>query len=498
MFIVLRSFPSSCERFLGAAHAEPLIHSIPLPSQDPFELFSRIFKHSSPSFLLESGKGNHGVAQYSFMGSDPYLLFSGKGNTYEIRTSEGRVQHIGDPFSALARMLDFSHMPRHPGYPPFLGGAVGLLNYDLVRRFECLPQLAADDLQLPELQFLFVELLAAVDHHSQTLHLIFAPNVERLSGESRDQLYREGRDRLAELELKLSVPSQRLQEDPCEILPVSIRGEQSRSEYMDRVRECQAFIGAGDIYQANLSHRFSVDFPQNVSEMPGLEGALLYQRIRRVNPSPFSALLVLDNCTIVCNSPERLVRLQGRRAETRPIAGTRPRGATLAEDRRLIESLLSNAKERAEHLMLVDLARNDLGRVSQYGTIHVGEFMTVERYSHVAHLVSNITGFLKDGVDAWDLIRAAFPGGTITGVPKIHCMEIIEKLEPVRRGPYTGSIGYVSWTGDMDLNILIRTLLLTGGRGYIQVGAGIVADSIPAHEYEETICKAQAFFQAFQ
>ena len=266
---------------------------------------------------------------------------------------------------------------------------------------------------------------------------------------------------------------------------------------MDRVEACQALISAGEIYQANLSHRFTVEFPGMVQGAQASHGAFLYDRVRRVNPSPFSALLALNECVLVRHSPERLVRVQGNRVDVRPIAGTRPRGSTLAEDRRYVEALLSSAKERAEHIMLVDLARNDVGRVSQYGMVKVDELMTVERYSHVSHLVSNVWGTLKEGLDISDVIQAIFPGGTITGVPKIHCMEIIEHLEPVRRGPYTGSIGYMSWTGDMDLNIIIRTLVLTEGRGYIQVGAGIVADSEPRKEYEETVHKAQAFFQAF-
>lgn len=218
--------------------------------------------------------------------------------------------------------------------------------------------------------------------------------------------------------------------------------------------------------------------------------------MREVNPSPFAGLLAFDNMTLVSSSPERLVRLDGRRVDTRPIAGTRPRGETPAEDRRLAEDLITNPKERAEHLMLVDLERNDLGRVCKYGSVRTNELMVVERYSHVSHIVSNVTGELRDGLDGFDLIKAVFPGGTITGVPKIRCMEILEGLEPVRRGPYTGAMGYLSWSGDLDLNIIIRTMLLVGGRGYLQVGAGIVADSDPLKEYEETLFKAEAFFKA--
>jgi len=225
---------------------------------------------------------------------------------------------------------------------------------------------------------------------------------------------------------------------------------------------------------------------------------MLYRKLRAVNPSPFSGLLHFDDLSLVSSSPERLVRLHGRRADTRPIAGTRPRGRDPVDDHRLVDDLLGNAKERAEHLMLVDLERNDLGRVCEFGSVRVDEFMAVEQYSHVSHIVSNITGRLRDDATLFDLISATFPGGTITGVPKIRCMEIIDELEPVRRGPYTGSFGYIGWNGNLDLNIIIRTLVLAGGKGYLQVGAGIVADSDPVKEYQETLHKAQAFFSSLQ
>ena len=494
----LSSYLSSSDQFLKAAQPGPLIHSLPLSLADPFEVYARLTGCTDNSFLLESGKGALDVARYSFIGSDPYLIFSGKGDAYEIRTAEKRIQQVGDPFGFFAELLAHSPMPRQLDLPPFLGGAVGFCSYDLIRQFEHLPQLAADDLCLPDLYFLFVEVFAAIDHAAKMLHLIFSPNPQRVLSESRDQLFREGQQRLAELRARLDIPSSWGQSVSSLDLRASIQGQQSRTEYMNRVSECQDLIAAGDIYQANISHRFAIDWLNESHEASRTRGAYFYKQIRRINPSPFSAFLVLDDCTLVSNSPERLVRLQGQRADTRPIAGTRPRGADLTEDRRLVESLLASAKERAEHLMLVDLARNDLGRVSRYGSVCVEQFMTVERYSHVAHLVSNVSGLLKDGLKSCDLIRATFPGGTITGVPKIHCMEIIERLEPVRRGPYTGSIGYISWTGDMDMNIIIRTLLLTRGKGYLQVGAGIVADSDPRKEYEETVHKAQAFFQAFR
>ena len=493
-----RSGLSSSEQFLRFGKPGPLIQSLPLPVEDPFELYARLTGFSKHSFLLESGKGHAAVSRYSFIGSDPYLVFSSKGTNYTIRSSEQTIHLSGDPFKALRDLLPQKAITRDPNLPPFLGGAVGFLSYDFARQLESIPERAADDLQMPDLFFLFVEMLAAIDHETKLLHLMFAPHPQRVESQSRDHLYREGEDRLAKMRAKLVVPSG-WRHDPFPQFPrASIHGQQSRSEYVGRVQECQDFIAAGDIYQANLSHRFTVEWPKDTSEEPGIQGTYCYQQIRRINPSPFSAFLILDDWTVVCNSPERLVHLQGERADSRPIAGTRPRGRNLAEDRRLVESLLASSKEKAEHLMLVDLVRNDLGRVSRYGSVKVEEFMTVERYSHVAHLVSKVSGFLRHGLSACDLIPAMFPGGTITGVPKFHCMEIIERLEPVRRGLYTGSIGYFSWTGEMDMNIVIRTLLLTREQGYLQVGAGIVADSVPHLEYEETVHKAKAFFQAVQ
>jgi para-aminobenzoate synthetase component 1 len=484
------SRPSRAQ-FLNEERPGPLTISTSLPAADACELYRRIAAPERPSFLLESGKGDAVVSRYSFLGTDPSLVLAGRGARYELRTRTRTTIHDGDPFAALAGLLRASRLERPAGLPPFFGGAVGYFSYDLVRRFESLPSLAADDLQTPDLEFAFVELLAALDHQDQKMHLIFSPPIERLLGESRDKLYREGCERLAELEAKLGTNLPR--EAACSELV--IQPDQTRDAYMDRVRACQEYIAAGDIYQANLSHRFTIGSSEGLDRG---QGRALYARLRAVNPSPFAALLEFDGVTLVSSSPERLVKLEGRRVETRPIAGTRPRGRTAAEDARLADELLGNTKERAEHLMLVDLERNDLGRVCRYGTVRPDEFMAIERYSHVTHIVSNITGELRPDRDGLDVIRALFPGGTITGVPKIRCMEIIEALEPVRRGPYTGSLGYISWAGELDLNIIIRTLVLAREHAYLQVGAGIVADSDPGREYEETLFKAEALLQALK
>ncbi len=479
-------------RYLLAEWPEPLRLSGPLPHADVFELYRRMAIPGRTSFLLESGKGNDTVARWSFLGSDPYGILSGRGAQTDYTTPEGTQRLPVEPWHVLAEMLRTSRQPRPDGFPPFFGGAVGAFSYDLVRRFDSLPAYSPDDLSWPDLQFAFVDLSAAVDHRTRTLHLIFAPPLDRLLGTPREKLYREGCDRLAELEATLTVPARR---DPGDTgaLDLAAAPEQTRGAYMDRILRCQEYIAAGDLYQANLSHRFTVETGAHARSAAA---RILYRRLRAVNPSPFSALLEFPEHSLVSNSPERLVRLEGRQADTRPIAGTRRRGRSLLEDRWLAEELLKDPKERAEHLMLVDLERNDLGRVCRYGSVRVEEFMVVERYSHVSHLVSNVSGELRAEVDGFDLIRAMFPGGTITGVPKIRCMEIIDELEPVRRGPYTGSLGYLSWSGDLDLNILIRTLALTGRRGYLQVGAGIVADSDPGREYDETLHKAEAIMEA--
>ncbi|MEO8328001.1 MAG: anthranilate synthase component I family protein, partial [Nitrospirota bacterium] len=372
-------------------------------------------------------------------------------------------------------------------------------SYDLVREFEILPSLAKDDLHLPYLQFGLYDIITVIDHQTDRLQIIFCPPMERFLGESREKLYREGVDRLAEWEARLS-----RRPAPLKNLPsfdqTAFHPNQTQDAYLNQVRSCQEYIAAGDIYQANLSHRFTLDPPNTYDDRIDRQsyGQTLYRCLQAVNPSPFSGLIHFDEVTLISSSPERLVRLHNGRADTRPIAGTRPRGLDPRNDRRLIGELLANEKERAEHLMLVDLERNDLGRVCRFGSVQVDEFMAIEQYSHVSHLVSHISGVLKPEATPFDLIRALFPGGTITGVPKIRCMEIIERLEPVRRGPYTGSFGYIGWNGDLDLNIVIRTLVWCAGKGYLQVGAGIVTDSDPAKEYDETIQKAQAFFSALQ
>lgn len=486
--------PSATPFLQGAP--SPLVVALPCPSTSPFELYAKIASTQRPSFLFESGNNRAALGRYSFFASDPYMVLSGKDDRYICRTADGHEETGLTPFQHLAHHFEDSCIARPPDIPPFFGGAVGYFSYDLVRQFEPLPSIALDDLATPDLEFAFFDLVAAIDHELGRLVLMFCPPLERFLGEPREKLYREGRDRLAALGARLS-GSAAAETGRDALGPLTFSPEQPQSLYMERIRRCQDYIAAGDIYQANLSHRFAVTCDAFTPRCELQTDLLTYSRVRTLNPSPFSGLLRFEQTSFVSSSPERLVRLDGRRADTRPIAGTRPRGRNAADDQRLTEELRSNEKECAEHVMLVDLERNDLGRVCDFGSVQVDELMTLEQYSHVNHLVSHVAGTLRNNATGFDLLRAMFPGGTITGVPKIRCMEIIEELEPVRRGFYTGSMGYISWSGDLDFNILIRTLVMRNGNGHLQVGAGIVADSEPAREYEETIHKAQAFLSAF-
>ncbi len=463
----------------------PFHHTRPLPDLNPFDIYRRLVTPSAQSFLLESGKGTPDIARYSFIGTDPYLSFTCKGSTIEIAHPSGtRVLH-GDPWSELRSIFSRIGYPNRTSLPPFFGGAVGYFSYDFVHQFEDLPRVAADDLQLPDMHLIFVDTVIAIDHVAQQLHLIFAPPNDRCVTESPDTLQAEWDEKLINFVTRLNTPSPPLNDIPE--APPTFTSTLSKEAYMQRVRQCQKYIAAGDIYQANLSQRF-------VADLAKYDPQTLYHRLRNVNPSPFGAFIEFDEVTIASVSPERLVRLHSRVAETRPLAGTRPRGATTDDDVRLTDELLANPKERAEHVMLVDLERNDLGRVCRYGSVQTNDFMSIEQCSHVNHIVSTVRGELAMQHDSFDLIQAMFPGGTITGAPKIRCMEILDELEPTTRGPYTGSLGYLSLSGDLDLNILIRSVIIKGNRGYIQVGAGIVADSVPEREYQETLLKAEALF----
>jgi len=455
---------------------------IPLHGLTPVEAFERI-RGGSYSFLLESASGPIKTGRYSFIGTDPYIIFKSKGRRIEIIKDGKKTISYDSPLKRLRELLGEYRIDRIPGLPPFIGGAIGILDYDFVHHFERLPRTTIDDLNLPDAHFILVDTVIAFDHYLSKAWVITNPS---LRGEDyEDAILRI--DEIMERLLYLLPSSSHKRRKK----PVGIRYEMKKETYESMVKKAKEYIAQGDIFQANLSQRLS-------AEIGGIDPWRLYRILRDINPSPFSAFLEFDEYHIVSSSPERLLRVEGSVVETRPIAGTRPRGKCPEGDRAMRVELLLNEKERAEHIMLIDLERNDLGRVCDYGSIEVDELMVTEDYSHVIHIVSNIRGRLASGKDCFDVIRAAFPGGTITGVPKVRCMEIIDELEPVARGPYTGSIGYIGFTGDMDLNIVIRTFVIKNGIAYVQVGAGIVADSDPEREYYETLHKAEALIKTLE
>lgn len=476
----------------------PLYEEIPFFT--PYIIYESVA--SKNSFLLESVKGPEKIARYSFIGFDPCLVFKVKNGAVENSLSPNGPIQSRKPLREIKDIMKSYQQAPFDHLPPFQGGLAGMLSYDFVRYFESLPSKAADDLNLPDAHFLMTDRLIAFDHLCGKAWLIVCPGL-------RDSLH--GKDTAERINWpeKYDEAIEKIQDTRYRIRDVkfktdellfvnhashrasSIHYEMKQKDYMDIVKRAKEYIAAGDIFQANLSQRVSFHI-SNKSPWN------LYGILRSVNPSPFAAFLDFGDYQIVSSSPERLIRTRAGIIDTRPIAGTRPRGRDATEDEFMRTELLLNEKERAEHIMLIDLERNDLGRVSEYGSVRVDELMITEDCSHVIHIVSNVTGNLAYGKDCFDAIRAAFPGGTITGVPKVRCMEIIDELEPVKRGPYTGSVGYIAFSGNMDLNIVIRTFVIRNDMAYVQAGAGIVADSDPEKEYFETLKKAQALIKTLE
>jgi len=469
----------------------PIYKELEIGKENPFTAYLKI-KEGDYSFLLESGRVDKKLGCFSFVGSKPLVAVRSKGFTTQLIYNDGRKETVeGAPLKVLKEV-----MSRYPGIrteglglPLFYGGAVGYLSYDMGRFFETLPEWAEDDLQLPELYFMLADTVLIFDHLRDRLQLVANVKVEN----DLEQAYQEGIAKITQLEAKLQ---QELEREPF-LLPdnpvladLAIESNFSQEAFEAGVEKVVEYIKAGDVFQVNISQRLSTTIT--------FDPLIIYEVMHQINPSPFGGFLDYGELQIVSCSPERLIRLENGRAITRPIAGTRPRGKTPEEDLALENELINNIKERAEHIMLVDLERNDLGRACVYGTVQVDELMIIERYSHVMHIVSNVVGELAANKDCYDLTKACFPGGTITGAPKIRCMEIIEEVEPVRRGLYTGSFGYYNFAGDMDLNIIIRTIVVQGNKAYAQAGAGIVYDSLPEKEYYETLYKAEAMLKSIR
>jgi len=485
----------------------PLYAELDLPDLTPLTVLEAVRTSNCP-VLLESARVSEKTGRYSFVTADPYLIFHSKGDMVELSlpaTPKGkygrRASMNRKPLLKLRELMSNYRTERIDGLPPFTGGAVGFFSYDFVHQFEKLPRTVMVDLDIPESYFVFVDMVVAFDHILNKSWIIVNPGArEQEMGFRRPEpdqwghLYDEAATKLFAFGSRLMAKNMK-REAPSvakgDARRFSLEPNMTKADFEAMVRRCKEYIAAGDIYQANLSQRFT-------ARIGDTDPFQLYAVLRDVNPSPFAAYLDFGDLQLVSSSPERLIRLRGGIAETRPIAGTRRRGGDRAETQDLSVELLANQKERAEHIMLLDLERNDLGKVCGYGTVQVDEMMVVEDYSHVIHIVSNVRGELTAGRDAFDLIRAVFPGGTITGVPKVRCMEIIDELEPVARGPYTGSIGYITNAGDMDLNIIIRTFVIKDRMAHMQVGAGIVADSDSEREYFETLQKAEALKKALE
>ncbi len=470
----------------------PVVKEIMADLLTPVSAFLKIAEHSDYAFLFESVEGGERVARYSFLGKDPFLVLrQRKGRT--VMDLSGVTTESDEPFvTALRRLMAEYRSPFVPGLPRFTGGAVGYISYDASPVFEPALQAAwqqaswnaqagaAED----EAGFMMFDTVLAFDHVKHRILVI--ANARVTGNEYLESLYQFACAKIGFLERELERGLSQVEPQP-QPAP-EIRSNLPREAFEAGVRTIKEHIAAGDIYQAVLSHRFETDLTA--------DPFTVYRALRHVNPSPYMYFMRVGGLAIVGSSPEMLVRVEGPRVETHPIAGTRPRGASEEEDLRLGEELKRNEKERAEHVMLVDLGRNDLGRVCEFGSVRVPQYMTLERYSHVMHLVSRVEGRLADDRDRLDALVACFPAGTVSGAPKIRAMQILSELEPTRREIYAGAVGYIDFAGNLDFCIAIRTITIRDGRARVQAGAGIVADSNPAAEYEETRDKARALLQA--
>ncbi|MGB9257040.1 MAG: anthranilate synthase component I [Candidatus Korobacteraceae bacterium] len=450
--------------------------------------FLSIAQRQKYAFLLESVEGGEKIGRYTFLGAGPRTVITARGRDVTIREGSSVRTEQANVVEVLRRHLRQHRPAQIPGLPPFTSGGVGYFAYDMVRQFERVPERTEKDVDLPDCIFTFYDRLLAFDRLRHQIHIIAAADVR---SESPRKAYDRAVTDIAAIEHQLArgIRGQHFHwSSEGKTKSIRIHTSTSHDDFVSSVRRAKKYIAAGDIFQVVLSQRLDFKAPA--------EPFQIYRALRAVNPSPYMFFLKLDDTHVLGASPEMLVRVDGRKLDYRPIAGTHKRGADAAEDDRLIEHLRNDEKERAEHVMLVDLGRNDLGRVSEYGSVKVRDLMYVEKYSHVMHLVSALEGRLRADLDALDALAACFPAGTLSGAPKVRAMEIIEELEPVRRGVYGGAVLYADHAGNLDSCIAIRTMVLHGGRAYVQAGAGIVADSDPEKEYQECMNKASALLSA--
>jgi para-aminobenzoate synthetase component I len=442
-----------------------------------FAAYEQLSQHQSHHILLESGRGG----RYSVAGLQPDVIIQSVSEGLRIQDSSGVETINGDPLIQMEKWMMPLRRERREDLPDFQGGVIGFLSYDYARKIEKLPALGRDDLEIPDLYFYYLKEWVVFDHQENILWTMILSDGETESAENKLSRWTSSWTNALSSIIEC-------EKDPAKHETAGIEVSMDEGEFSEAVKQIQSYISQGDVFQVNLSVRQS----QELKTDP----YTVYKKLRELNPSPYMSYIHSPDFQIVSGSPELLVKKKGTEVSTRPIAGTRSRGKDAEEDGKLALELINNEKERAEHVMLVDLERNDLGRVCQYGTVEVNEFMVIEKYSHVMHIVSNVRGTLDETKTGADLIRSVFPGGTITGAPKVRTMEIIEELEPVRRGIYTGSIGWIGVNGDMELNIVIRTMFVKEGKAHIQAGAGVVIDSNPKYEYKESLKKAKALWVA--
>ncbi len=462
----------------------PVVCDLPADLETPISAFLKL-RTGADAYLLESVEGGEKLGRYSFIGVEPTVRVRAFGRQVEVCGPGGARVVEADPLDVARALLGRYRPVPHPGLPRFSGGAVGYFGYDCVRLWERLPAPPPDPLGLPTCYLVVTDAVVVFDHVAHTMRVVANAHVDGSAAEA----YRRAVETIERLYERLRRPL--TPPEPVGRVEPVMDHEMTAAQFLDAVARAREYVWAGDVFQVVLSRRFS-------ARMRGVDPLDVYRALRAVSPGPYMFFLDFDGVQLAGASPEMLVRVEDGVVQTRPLAGTRPRGATEAEDRQREAELLADEKERAEHVMLVDLGRNDLGRVCRYGTVEVAELMTVARFSHVMHLASEVRGLLAPGRDAWDVLRACFPAGTVSGAPKVRAMEIIDELEPVARGPYGGAVGYVGYSGNLDTALVLRTITIARDRAFIQAGAGIVADSVPEREYVETVNKATALVRALE
>lgn len=473
----------------------PVYKEINADLDTPVSAFLKI-KKDAYVFLLESVEGQEKIARYSFLGSKPYLVFKSKARNIEIFSSHKKAIRrfitSTDPLNEIKKLMQDFKPVTIKGLPRFYGGLVGYIGYDMVRFFEEIADKNPDDLKLADSIFILTDTVLVFDHVNHTIkivtNVILPKRNKKLYPDTKEKTYYSAIKKIDSIHKELKQPIMDNKKDKVALGKISITSNFKKSDFCSLVNKAKTYIKKGDIIQAVLSQRFKLKINKEPFD--------IYRNLRSLNPSPYMFFLKLKDVVLIGSSPEILVRCEDGLVQTRPIAGTRPRGRNEAEDKKLEQELLSNVKEKAEHIMLVDLGRNDLGRVCKTASIRLNEFMTVERYSHVMHLVTDVEGILDKRYDVYDVLKACFPAGTVSGSPKIRAMEIIDELENLRRGPYAGCVGYFSFSKNLDTCITIRTIIIKDKIAYIQAGAGIVADSVPEREYFESVNKAKALIEA--